>query len=79
MIRMNSRYLRMIEFFQQTKKPENVKKSKKELEYLKAVYTKMRFYYELDFKNFPKSPIILEAKKEIKYLFIMNLNKNKLK
>ena len=56
----------MIEFFQQTKKPENVKKSKKELEYVKAVYTKMRFYYELDFKNFQKSPIILEAKKEIK-------------
>lgn len=66
MIRMNSRYLRMIEFFQQTKKPENGKKAKKELEYLKAVYTRMRFYYELDFKNFQKSPIILEAKKEIK-------------
>jgi len=63
---MNSRYLRMIEFFQQTKKKEEIKKAKNEFEYLKAIYNKMKFYYDLDFKNFLKNPIIIEAKKDIK-------------
>jgi len=56
----------MIEFFQQTKKKEEIKKAKNEFEYLKAIYNKMKFYYDLDFKNFLKNPIIIEAKKDIK-------------
>ena len=63
---MNTRYLRMIEFFRQTKKREEGIRAQKELEYVKAVYTRMRFFYDLDFKNYQKDPLIKEAKKDIK-------------
>lgn len=63
---MNARYLRMIEFFQQTKKKEEEKKASKELEYVKAVLSKMRFYFDLDFKNNQNDILIKEAKKDIK-------------
>lgn len=65
---MNSRYLRMIEFFQQTKKKENKARVIKDFEHLKAVASQMKFYFSLDFKNFEQNFVITEAKKGIKLI-----------
>lgn len=65
---MNSRYLRMIEFFQQTKKKENKLRAIKEFDHLKAVTSQMKFYLNLDFKKFEQNFVILEAKKGIKFI-----------
>ena len=64
---MKTRYLRMIEFFQQTKKKEEELRAKKELEFVKAVLCRMHFFYDLDFKNYMNDPLIKEAKKDIKF------------
>ena len=46
---MLNKFYRAIEFFQETKKPDQVKLVRQEIQNLSKVLSEMKFYFELDF------------------------------
>ncbi len=63
---MTKRYERMIEFFSQKNNKEKEAYALKELQFVKSVEVRMKFYENLDFRKFNDNPLILNAKKDMK-------------
>ena len=62
---MVARYMRIIEFYQETKSPEQVTIARREIQYVKELLNKMKFFMELDF-NQNNNESLNEVKKEIR-------------
>lgn len=63
---MTKRYERMMEFFAQKKNKEKEAYALKELQFVKSVDVRMKFFENLDFRKFNENSLILSAKKDIK-------------
>jgi len=62
---MVAKYIKVIEFYQETDKKEQVNLAKKEIQVVLELREKMRFYHELDFTKWEENKIIKELLKDI--------------
>lgn len=65
---MTKRYERMMEFFSQKNNKEKEAYALKELQFVKSVDARMKFFENLDFRKFNENCLIVSAKKDIKYV-----------
>jgi ribosomal protein L12E/L44/L45/RPP1/RPP2 len=61
---MATKYFKIIEFYLETEKKDQVSIARKEVQTVLDAYTKMKLYMGLDFKNYEKDPLIMEVLKE---------------
>eukprot|EP01016_Furgasonia_blochmanni_P052518 TRINITY_DN8385_c0_g1_i7.p1 TRINITY_DN8385_c0_g1~~TRINITY_DN8385_c0_g1_i7.p1 ORF type:complete len:720 (+),score=178.67 TRINITY_DN8385_c0_g1_i7:114-2162(+) len=60
-----TRYMRVIEFYQESQKKDQVDLARKEIVGSIEIYEKMKYFYTLDFKEFSNNEIVKELLKEI--------------
>lgn len=63
---MATKYFKIIEFFLETQKKDQVSIARKEVQVVLEAYTKMKLYMGLDFKNYQNDKLIMEVLKEYK-------------
>lgn len=62
---MVGKYIKIIEFYQETDKKDQVVLAKKEIQVVLELREKMRFYHELDFTKWEENAIVKEILKDI--------------
>lgn len=67
---MVGKYIKIIEFYQETDKKDQVGLAKKEIQVVLELREKMRFYHDLDFTKWEENDTIKEVLKEIKYFCV---------
>jgi ribosomal protein L12E/L44/L45/RPP1/RPP2 len=70
---MITKYFKIIEFYLETEKKDQVSIARKEVQNVLDAYNKMKLYMALDFKNYQNDPLIMEALKD----FDIDMNKPK--
>jgi len=58
---MNHKYVKVIEFYLETDKKDQVKLARKEIQGTLEIFQKMRVYLDLDFKNWEENPAMKEC------------------
>jgi len=61
---MITKYFKIIEFYLETQKKDQVSIARTEVQNVLDVYNKMKLYMGLDFKNYQQNPFIMEVVKE---------------
>ena len=64
MFRMINKYLKVIEFYQETDKKDQVQLARKEIQNVFDTYDKMNFYLNYDFSDYQNNEIIQEVLKD---------------
>ena len=62
---MITKYFKIIEFYLETEKKDQVKIARKEVQNVLDAYNKMKTFMALDFKNYEKDKLMVEILKEI--------------
>jgi len=70
---MINKYFKVIEFYLETEKKDQVSIARKEVQNVLEAYTKMKLYMAIDFKNYESDPLLMEVLKE----FEIDMNKPK--
>jgi len=60
---MNAKYVKVIEFYLETDKKDQVKLARKEIQGTLEIFAQMRMYLDLDFKNWEENPNMKECLK----------------
>merc|ERR1712146_572003 len=60
---MNAKYVKVIEFYLETDKKDQVKLARKESQGTLEIFAQMRMYLDLDFKNWEENPNMKECLK----------------
>ena len=63
--RMVTKYFKVIEFYLETEKKDQVSIARKEVQNVLEVYNKMKLHMSFDFKNYENDPFMKEILKEI--------------
>ncbi|EGR30496.1 hypothetical protein IMG5_130470 [Ichthyophthirius multifiliis] len=63
-LEMMRKYYRVIEFYTETKKPDQVRIAKKELQQLSETVCVMNYLLKLNFKNYKENSLMIKLKKE---------------
>ena len=61
---MIQKYYDLVDFYQETSKPEKIETARQELQKLKETYNDVLFYQKLDFERASSNELILSANKE---------------